>query len=97
MGGGDVEVVGARQVLAVAEVEERESELEEGEVEGGLLDAFVELAVVGEESLDLLQLRHQAGELAVECHEVRGLDLAQDEVQVLVEVGTVDLHRANYI
>jgi hypothetical protein len=97
VGGGYVEVVGTRDVLPLAEVEERESQLDQGEVERRLFDPLVELAVVGEEPLQMLQLRDQTSELTVECHEMSGFYLTEDEVEVLVEVGTVDLHCANYI
>jgi hypothetical protein len=45
----------------------------------------------------MLQLRDQTRELAVKSHKMRRFDLREDEVEVLVEVGTVYLHRANNI
>jgi hypothetical protein len=78
-------------------VKERQSQLQQRTIECSLLDSLVKLEVVGEESLDVVQLRDQPRELAVEGNEVGCLYLGEDEVEVLVEVGTVDLHSANYM
>lgn len=75
----------------------RQAELQQRKIESGLLDPLVKLEMVGEEPLDVVQLRDQTGELAVEGNEVRCLYLGEDEVEVLLEVGTVDLHSANYM
>ena len=62
------------------------------EVEGGLLDPFVELAIVREEPLDMLGLRDQAGELAVKGDEVGGLYFFKNEIDLLLEIPGVNLH-----
>lgn len=50
--------------------------------------------MVGKKSLDVLELCDKASEFAIKGHKVGSFDLCKYEVNVLVEVGAVDLHRA---
>lgn len=93
----NVEIVSPWDVFPFLEVEERQSQLQEGEIEGCFLDSLVKLPMVGEEPLHMLQLRDQTGKFAVKSHKMSRFDLCKDEVEVLVEVGTVYLHCANNI
>ena len=53
--------------------------------------------MVREQPLHMLQLRDQTCKLAIKSHKMGRFDFGEYEVEVLVEVGTVYLHRANNI
>lgn len=93
----NIKIVSLRVVLSIMIVKEREPKLKQVEIKSCLLDPFVELAVVREETLYVLHLGDQAGELAIEGDEVCGFYVAEDEVDVFVEVSAVDLHLACWI
>ena len=49
--------------------------------------------MIREEALYVLHLRDQPRELAIKGDEMRSFDVVEDEVDVLVEISTIDLHR----
>ena len=95
--GRDIEIIGFWNVLSLLEVEDRQAELQKRKIERCLLDPFVKLDVIGKEPLYVVHLGDQSRKLAVERHEMGCFYLGKDEVEVMVEVGTVDLHSANYM
>ena len=95
--GRDIEIIRFWNVLPLLEVEDRQTELQKRKIERRLLDPFVKLDVIGKEPFYVVQLGHQSRKLAVKRHEMGCFYLAKDQVELMVEVGTIDLHSANYM